>query len=101
MCKVIANAKMLPGIRSHCAGVANSLLRRGPAWAVGGGNSPSGNWLHAIVLSAFWSDGGEDASGTMIRIHDPWPPNIGSIYGRFYRGTVNGFDFISMYVLQP
>jgi putative peptidoglycan binding protein/papain like cysteine protease AvrRpt2 len=77
-----------------------SLLRRGPAWAVGGGSSRAGKWLHAIVLSGFWSDGAEDASGTMIRVHDPWPPGVGSIYSRFYRGTVDGFDFISMYVLQ-
>ncbi len=77
------------------------LLRRKPCWAVGGGSSPTGSWLHAIVLSALWSDGAEDGSGTVLRIHDPWPPNIGSIYGRFYRGTVDGFDFISMYILQP
>jgi hypothetical protein len=77
------------------------LLRRKPVWAVGGGSSPTGGWLHAIVLSAIWSDGASDASGTMIRIHDPWPPNQGSVYGRFYRGTVDGFDFISLYILQP
>jgi hypothetical protein len=77
------------------------LLRRKPVWAVGGGSSPTGNWLHAIVLSALWSDGAEDASATMIRIHDPWPPNVGQVYGRFYRGTVDGFDFISLYILQP
>lgn len=78
------------------AGLAD-LVRNRPVWAVGGGVG----WLHAIVLSAMWSDGAGDASGTMIRIHDPWPPNIGSVYGRFYRGTVDGFDFISMYILQP
>jgi hypothetical protein len=77
------------------------LLRHKPAWAVGGGSGPGGNWLHAIVLSAMWSDGAEDGSGTMLRIHDPWPPNIGSVYGRFYRGTVDSFDFISMYLLLP
>lgn len=77
------------------------LLRQKPVWAVGGGSSPTGNWLHAIVLSALWSDGAEDGSGTMLRIHDPWPPNAGSVYGRFYRGTVDGFDFISLYILQP
>jgi len=77
------------------------LLRRNPLWAVGGGSSPTGGWLHAIVISAMWSDGAADGSGTMIRIHDPWPPNVGSVYGRFYRGTVDGFDFISLYVLQP
>jgi Papain-like cysteine protease AvrRpt2 len=77
------------------------LLRHKPAWAVGGGSSPAGNWLHAIVLSAMWSDGAADGSGTMIRIHDPWPPNVGGVYGRFYRGTVDGFDFTSLYTLQP
>jgi len=78
-----------------------SLLRRKPVWAVGGGASPGGGWLHAIVLSALWSDGAEDGSGTVLRIHDPWPPHVGSVYGRFYKGTVDGFDFISMYILQP
>jgi hypothetical protein len=78
-----------------------SLLQRKPAWAVGGGSSPGGGWLHAIVFSGLWSDGAEDGSGTMLRIHDPWPPNVGSVYARFYRGTVDGFDFISLYVLQP
>ena len=82
------------------AGLAG-LLRNKPLWAVGGGSSPTGDWLHAIVLSGLWSDGAEDARGTMIRIHDPWPPNVGKVYGRFYRGTVDGFDFISLYVLQP
>ena len=77
------------------------LLRRGPAWTVGGGSSPTGDWFHAIVLSGIWSDGDESGSGTMLRIHDPWPPGIGSVYGRFYRGTVAGFDFINLYVLQP
>ena len=79
------------------------LVRRKPVWAVGGGFNQSGDigWLHAIVLSALWSDGAADASGTVLRIHDPWPPNVGAVYSRFYRGTVDGFDFISMYVLQP
>jgi hypothetical protein len=74
-----------------------ALLQRTPVWAVGGGT----DWLHAIVFSALWSDGAPDGSGTMLRIHDPWPPGVGSVYGRFYRGTVDGFDFISLYVLQP
>jgi hypothetical protein len=78
-----------------------SLLQRRPVWAVGGGSSPTGNWLHAIVLSGLWSDGADDASGTLLRIHDPWPPGVGAVYSRFYRGTVDGFDFISLYVLQP
>jgi hypothetical protein len=77
------------------------LMRRKPIWTVGGGGTGTGSWLHAIVISALWSDGAADGSGTMLRIHDPWPPNVGSVYGRFYRGTIRGFDFISMYVLEP
>lgn len=76
------------------------IMRRKPVWAVGGG-AAGGGWLHAIVFSGLWSDGAEDGSGTMLRVHDPWPPNVGSVYARFYRGTIGGFDFISMYVLQP
>lgn len=69
---------------------------------MGGGTTAAGkSRLHAVVLCAMWSDGAEDGSGTMIRIHDPWPPNVGAVYGRFYRGTVDGFDFLTMYVLQP
>jgi hypothetical protein len=77
-------------------GLAN-LMRNKPIWAVGGGLG----WLHAIVMSGLWSDGAADGSGTLLRIHDPWPPNVGAVYGRFYRGTINGFDFISMYILNP
>ena len=83
------------------------LLSRGPVWAVGGGTA-GGGFLHAVVLSALWSDGVSDGSGTMVRIHDPWPVNRGSIYARFYRGTIEGttpygtqFDFLSMYILEP
>jgi len=78
-----------------------SLLQRKPVWAVGGGSSPTGSWLHAIVLSGLWSDGAEDGTGTLLRVHDPWPPGVGAVYSRFYRGTIDGFDFISLYILQP
>ncbi len=77
-------------------GLAN-VMRRKPVWVVGGGIG----WLHAIVLSGLWSDGAGDGSGTLLRIHDPWPPGVGSVYARFYRGTVDGFDFISLYLLEP
>jgi hypothetical protein len=87
--------------------LGNMSVGPGQAAIPGGGLDPSpgnvqaGNWLHAIVLSGFWSDGDADASGTLLRIHDPWPPGVGSVYARFYRGTVDGFDFISTYILQP
>jgi Putative peptidoglycan binding domain/Papain-like cysteine protease AvrRpt2 len=88
------------------------LLRRGPAWATGGipGGQAGQMALHAIVLSALWSDGDGDGSGTMIRIHDPWQrispghwrstPGQGSVYASFYSGTVDGFSFMSIYILQ-
>lgn len=78
-----------------------ALVRQSPLWVVGGGGSGRNAWLHAVVISALWSDGAQDASGTMVRIHDPWPPNVGSVYARFYRGTVDGFDFLTRYVLHP
>lgn len=77
------------------------LLAHGPAWAVGGG-AAGGGWLHAIVLSGFWSDGDPDGSGTLIRVHDPWPPGHGSVYASLYdAGTISGFDFFTLYILQP
>ncbi len=78
-----------------------ALLRRGPSYVFGGGFNAAGCWGHAFVLSAIWSDGDESGSGTMLRIHDPWPPNVGKVYCSFYRGTVDGFDFINFYVAQP
>jgi peptidoglycan hydrolase-like protein with peptidoglycan-binding domain len=78
-----------------------ALLRKGPVWAVGGG-AAGGGWLHAIVLSGFWSDGDPDGSGTLIRVHDPWPPGHGSVYVSLYNaGTISGFDFFTLYILQP
>ncbi len=59
------------------------LLRRGPLMAIGAG----AGWAHASVISGIYSDGNPDASGTMIRIHDPWPPGSpGRVYGVFYSG---------------
>ena len=77
------------------------VMRMKPVWVVGGGDASGGAWAHAVVLSGLWSDGSADGSGTLVQIHDPWPVQIGSVYGRFYHGTVHGFDFLSMYLLQP
>lgn len=80
-----------------------AMMRQKPLFAVGGGTiqGTGQNWSHAIVLSAMWSDGAPDGSGTMLKIYDPWPPNVGSIYARFYQGTVDGFDFLTRYILEP
>jgi Papain-like cysteine protease AvrRpt2 len=55
------------------------LVLRKPIWIVISGSG----FLHAVVLSGVYSDGDAKGAGTMFRIHDPWPPKIGNIYGSF------------------
>lgn len=79
------------------------LLRKGPAISGSWPKNPRDPLVkHMMVVSALWSDSAPDGSGTMIRIHDPSPVNIGSIYGRFYhRGTIEGFYYFSEFFIQP
>ena len=55
------------------------IVQRTPVWIRGGGSG----WAHAVVLSGVFSDGDDRGDGTMFRVHDPWPPNVGKIYGSF------------------
>jgi hypothetical protein len=55
-------------------------LSRGPLWIAFEG----GTFKHAVVASAIWSDSADDR--TVMRIHDPWPPGAGTIYGSTYVG---------------
>lgn len=80
------------------------LLRGTPLWLSGGGAS----WAHAVVLSGVWSDGDVSGDGTMFRIHDPWPVNVGRVYGSFANPITvfssNGVTRVSYslsYVLVP
>lgn len=80
-----------------------SLMRMGPLWAAGGGINlrerfPAG---YVVVLSALWSDGDPDLTGTMIRFHNPRPAGKGSIDGKLYRGASVNFDFRPDYFLLP
>lgn len=61
-----------PGVNELIA-----LISRGPLWIRGSGE----DWAHAVVLSGVFGDG--TADGTMVRIHDPWPPRHGRVYGAF------------------
>lgn len=63
----------------HSPGVGEliQLMRRTPLWVRGGGS----DWAHAVVFSGIMGDG--TAEGTAVRIHDPWPPRQGRIYGSF------------------
>lgn len=54
-----------------------ALITRGPLWIRASGE----DWAHAVVLSGVFGDGTADA--TMVRIHDPWPPRQGHVYGAF------------------
>ncbi|QIL20365.1 peptidoglycan-binding protein [Thermomonas sp. HDW16] len=56
-----------------------SMLARTPLW-IGVTNEVGG---HAVVLSGVYSDGDPSGHGTMVRVHDPWPPGHGSVYGSF------------------
>lgn len=56
-----------------------SMLVRTPLW-IGVTNEVGG---HAVVLSGVYSDGDPSGHGTMVRVHDPWPPGRGSIYASF------------------
>lgn len=56
-----------------------SLVQRTPVWIAGGG----AHWSHAVVLSGVYSDADPSGAGTVFRIHDPWPPGVGRIYGSF------------------
>jgi hypothetical protein len=55
-------------------------LSRVPLWVAFEG----GSFEHAVVASAIWSDNSDD--GTAMRIHDPWPPGQGTVYGSTYVG---------------
>jgi len=53
-------------------------LMRTPLWL----GFEGGTFKHAVVASAVYSDRTDD--GTVLRIHDPWPPARGTIYGTTY-----------------
>lgn len=60
-------------------------VAHGPVWVAFQGNG----FAHAVVLSAVYSDGDADGTGTVFRVHDPWPPNSrnGTVYGTTYLGS--------------
>ena len=59
-------------------------LSRGPVWIAFEG----GTFRHAVVFSAIYSDSTDE--GTVFRVHDPWPPGRGTVYGSTYlRHVIN------------
>ncbi len=68
------------------------MLRNGPLWAAGHwsgrdarGRSTGGG--HVVVISAVWSGQAQEMGCTAFRIHDPWPPGRGDIYGAVYEAS--------------
>ena len=56
-----------------------SRLQQKPLWIAAQG----AHFAHAVVFSGVYSDGDSSGDGTMFRVHDPWPPGHGNIYGTF------------------
>jgi len=79
---------------SNVRGLAN-ILARTPIWIAGTAMFSDGEQGgHVVVISGAWGDGSD--SGTFIRVHDPWPVNIGTVVvGSYPYMTVSedsGFD---------
>ncbi len=79
-------------------------LRGGPLIAIGAGHTGTNRWAHACVLSAIYSDQNADGSGTVIRIHDPEPVGVGSVYGVPFMGATQAvpmarYDLFGAYIL--
>jgi peptidoglycan hydrolase-like protein with peptidoglycan-binding domain len=77
-------------------------LVRSPLWLAFEG----GTFKHAVVASALFTDRTDD--GTVMRIHDPWPPNRGTVYGTTYvnrrvrlRSVSPASPAIIQYVVAP
>lgn len=59
-----------------------AAVQRGPAWVAFQGV----HFGHAVVFSGVLTDGATDGTGTVFRVHDPWPPRSArvSVYGTTY-----------------
>ena len=77
------------------------LVRRWPLWVAGVqplGSPTAVQVGHAVVVGAMWGNGSAD--GTMLLIYDPWPPNVGSLYGVFYMDRIAGSPLMTTYILH-
>lgn len=96
--------QVLSSMRSVPVPSLISMLRRGPLYVIGAGTNGPNRWSHASLITAIYSDDAPDGSGTMMRIHDPWPPGRGAVYGVFYTGAQQRvlaatYDLFGAYIL--
>jgi hypothetical protein len=92
-----ASASMVLGNQS--AGPGNALLDRGGALEPNAENvevfARGLGWRMFYPMSWTACFRRSPSARRRLGIYDPWPPKEGKVYGRFYKGTVAGFDFIS------
>jgi uncharacterized Zn-binding protein involved in type VI secretion len=69
------------------------IMRRGPLWV--GGRVPS---LHAVVFAEMSGDG--TPGGTIIKIYDPWPPNVGKVYSVLYSARIQAYPESTIFILH-
>lgn len=79
-------------------------LRQEPLLAIGAGGVSSNRWEHCCLIDGFYSDENTDASGTVLRIHDPWAGKNERNYGVALSGSVVGtphrsFNWEGVYLL--
>jgi len=74
------------------------FLRAGPFWFAGNLPFPTGPSYHAVVVGAVWGDGNPDR--TMLLIYDPWPVNVGEVYGILLGPYLRSFPQAFRYILH-
>ena len=74
------------------------FLIPGAFWFAGNLPFPTGPSYHAVVVGALWGDG--DADRTMVLIYDPWPVNIGDVYGIILGDYLSNYPEAFRYILH-
>jgi hypothetical protein len=79
-------------------------LRKEPLLAIGVAELGSNRWAHCCLIEGFYSDENMDASGTVLRIHDPSLAKNERNYGAALSGSGVGmphrrFDWDGVYLL--
>jgi hypothetical protein len=75
----MVNNQTMPSLATVIAAV-----RSAPLWVAYRGDG----FAHAVVYTGVYTRGSGDEDTTVFRIHDPWPPRRGSIYGTTYRSGI-------------
>jgi hypothetical protein len=79
-------------------GALAGFLQRSAFWFAGNLPFPGGPSYHAVVVGAIWGDGNADR--TMLLIYDPWPVNVGEVYGILLGDYLRAFPQAFRYILH-